>query len=656
VYILKEDSMKKGLIFGLIAVLSAAFFLAGCGQSTDDSSGSSINIGGRLVDIAVQSEADLLAALLNPDYQIIAVIDDGTGAGITLTTTGTGIPAGKTVVVYTAFVPTDEFEVAGTLVVEGNGIVTASSTTRIRVTDGNIEVINGTISVGSVVDIHGRDIEMQILGTGKAYFAGGTLAITDPLATLDDVKTAFSWVQKGTVEIDSVTQAIKPSELTQIQTTALRRLTITTALVDDPLSLDLATSITVPKGLTFETDDPLTALETLIVNGSLTDNTALFNRLESLTVTGAFSSSSARFNNLADLKVSGTFAATNANISFDAVTSLVVDSTFNAAGENFGNLQSLTVNKGGDFTAAAIGSAADDAVGIAITIGAGELPILPGKATVGVINKLKTSVINGELIATGFTLFDAAADTLSAGAGGTINGVTFPAETAITTLATDSVTIGDYTVPRNETLTIAASSTLIIPATKVLTIARFGLVDGTGTILARGSTDGGSITVDGAEGYTTTAIGVAGDDFRAAVAALIADTAKLTNSIDLTATFAGGTGGPYLGIGSVTITSTAATAIKDGADGVAGTALALDTDTTVDLTAITPTVAAGDTISGTTVALAAGAIEITDAWATGSAKTTILTFAPATGTKLTNNELIYPTDVPSFNIGVITAR
>ncbi|MDR2758629.1 MAG: hypothetical protein LBB78_04560, partial [Spirochaetaceae bacterium] len=92
--------MKKGLIFGLIAVLSAAFLIIGCSQGTDSGS-TSIQIGGRLVDIEVQSEADLLAALNNPDYQIIAVTGTFSYASGTALSTVTEIPAGKTVVLYT---------------------------------------------------------------------------------------------------------------------------------------------------------------------------------------------------------------------------------------------------------------------------------------------------------------------------------------------------------------------------------------------------------------------------------------------------------------------------------------------------------------------------------------------------------------------------
>jgi hypothetical protein len=60
--------LKKGLIFGLIAVLSAGLLFVACSQGTDGQSTSTV-IGGRLVDIEVTSDADLAAALRNPEYQ-----------------------------------------------------------------------------------------------------------------------------------------------------------------------------------------------------------------------------------------------------------------------------------------------------------------------------------------------------------------------------------------------------------------------------------------------------------------------------------------------------------------------------------------------------------------------------------------------------------
>ncbi|MDR2210126.1 MAG: hypothetical protein LBO65_01465 [Spirochaetaceae bacterium] len=657
--------MKKSLIFGLIAVLSAVFLVISCSQSTDGGSTSTV-IGERLVDIEVATETLLIAALRNPDYQIIGFKAAATATFATLQE----IPAGKTVILFSEVIPTNGLEVNGTLVVEGGGILAADATHRVRVIAGNLEVINGRVEVQSVVDVHGENIEIQIFGTGKAYFNGGTLEIKSGIRDLSDIKTAFSWVPKGTVELSTaaVTQPVKPSELTQqVPTTALRRLTIGVALNNDAGDPDTAETITVPPGLTFTTADPLANLKTLTVAGNLTASAATFSRLEELTVSGTLIAAAAKFNNITDLTVEGTVTATAAT--YDQVKTLVVDGEFDttaATNASFKNLESLTVNPGGEFTTTkAIGSNETTAAGITIVIKPEDkttVPVTPaGVATVGVINKLKTSVIEGYLYAAGFSTFDTNAS-LTAAAGGTINGVTFPAVTRPITAITATtgpeytVTIDDYTVPRDKELEIATDSTLIIPTGKVLTIEAFSDTSGDGVIKALGAASGGTIVIDGVTGYTTTSTGVAGASLRPAVLAFAADTALLTNnsSINLFTTF-GGTD-PQPGIGSIAITATSATTVKDGADGATGSAIVLSTGTAL---AAAGTHTKGGTDNTTTGDIpltvdGSGNLQLTDAGFTGSgAKYLILTF---NGVKLQNSELINPTEVPAFSIGVETKR
>jgi hypothetical protein len=343
-----------------------------------------------------------------------------------------------------------------------------------------------------------------------------------------------------------------------------------------------------------------------------------------------------------------------------------VGDAFNAGAVNFNNLQSLTVNAGGAFeTTGTIGSDAADSAGIEITVAAAKAPLPAGSVEVASIKKLRTAVIAGSLTTGSFTPLNAES-TLSAAAGGTINGITFPAATLPITSVTsgNTVTIDDYTVPRNAILDLASGSILIIPPGKVLTFETFALAEGSGVIRAEGTTVGGTIKIDGAEGYTTTATGVEGDDFRTAVSALITDTGKLTNYLDLKPAFwNAGTGANYLGIGSIVLSNTTATPINVGADGT-GTAFALSTGTTLDLTSTVPTIVilGGDTV-GTAVAGDftvednGTAIEVTDSGHNTSGDIyLILTVTPVVGTKLVNSELINAAAVPSFNIGVQTER
>jgi hypothetical protein len=685
--------MKKGLIFGLIAVLSAAFLVIGCSQATDSDGSTSIQIGGRLVDYEVRTgdEDEFYNALANPAYQVIGITTlemDLTGAATYNDVTE--IPAGKTVVLYTELTPPDDpvvLTVNGTLIVEGSGILNGiHGSNEVEVDQGQIQVINGKIAVDYPESIHGVPYTKEIFGTGQLQFAGGTLEISSTLSSLAKVKTAFGWVSKGTLHLtqatDSIPEAIKPSVLAQIPTTLLRRLIIDIKLTYDPLDPDTAETIAIPAGLEFKTDDPLTLLKTLTVAGDLTANLATFSRLEKLTLSGAESTLTAPealFNNIEDLTADGLGTGiTAAKATYDKVKNLVVNGVFTAgAAAAFNSLESLTVNPGGIFfTTSHIGSDAQEAPATTITLKPAEIKpgsrIEAGIAIVGLIKKLKTSAIEGSLIATGFAT--ETGNTLTAAAGGTINGVTFPAAmdptkpiTSITATAVPAytVTIDDYTVPRDKTLNVGDDSTLIIPTGKILTIAPFGNTSGDGKIKAQGTTNGGSITIDGVAGYLTTPTGVDGGKLRPAVVAITKDTVTLTDkdAIDLKGTFfVGGSASAYPGIGSIETTSVTAEAVLDGAD-TTGDELELSAGTVVEATAATAKEGAnaGDIATLANVTIEASGLTTnnylklkdTD-WATaGSAKVAILTFS---GVKLQNSGLINPAEVPIFHIGLKTKR
>jgi hypothetical protein len=99
-YHFKEDSMKRSLIFGLIAVLSAGLVFVGCSQATDSTeTGGDIPVaGGVVIDHTVNDAGDLKDDLMDtkhPDWQVIAFDISGGTASFANSTT---IPAGKTVV------------------------------------------------------------------------------------------------------------------------------------------------------------------------------------------------------------------------------------------------------------------------------------------------------------------------------------------------------------------------------------------------------------------------------------------------------------------------------------------------------------------------------------------------------------------------------
>jgi hypothetical protein len=129
-----------------------------------------------------------------------------------------------------------------------------------------------------------------------------------------------------------------------------------------------------------------------------------------------------------------------------------------------GTVTSLTVNGSLTTTGATTLHTTDAA---AVTVGAG------GKAALsGTIANLANSSVgaDAELSAT-VTNFDTGAK-ITVGAGATVNGVTFPAATNVTALATAALTIDSLTVDKD---------TLTIPATKTLTVKGALELKGDGT-------------------------------------------------------------------------------------------------------------------------------------------------------------------------------
>jgi hypothetical protein len=472
--------MKRSLIFGLIAVLSAGLLLVACSDGSDSGGGPS-SYGGWLLDreIIGGNEGEFLAALDNPLYKVIGV----TTTKLTLTTNRV-IPADKTVVLFAELdTATFVLEAQGTLVVEGSGVLTAKGGGKVRITDGYVEVTNGKIDVDSVVSIYLRDIQNQAFGTSQVRFNGGTLNLDTTLASLDDIKTAFKWVPKGTVIIDAVTEKIKPSDLAKIETTAVRRLTIT-----DPVGFvtpgDLVEELTIPAGLTFETADPLPSLKSLTVLGDLTDDAATLANVEALTVAGegVLEAEKATYAKLTELTVSSAFTAPTA----------------------LGALTALTVEAGGAFTTT---SSVGGAEGITLAVANG------GAASIAHINGLKASVIEGALTsATGYGAFDtgtSAVTPLSAVAGAVINGITFTGETtnitalSVTEAPLSSVTTENFVVPASKALTIAENTALIIAPTFTFTYDGQVIIEADGSlVLETGTTSAkiagtGAITVGG---------------------------------------------------------------------------------------------------------------------------------------------------------------
>jgi hypothetical protein len=519
--------MKRSLIFGLIAVLSAGLLLVACSDGSD-SSGSSTVINGRLVDVALYTEESLASALLNPDYQIIGVIETFQYKTASVLSIVTEIPVGKTVVLYTPIaVGTGGLEVKGELIVDGSGELTAiAATNRVLVSSGHIVVSNGTLSVDNVAAIYsstpGSVIENPAFNTGGIRFENGTLNITAAVDNLGNIETLFNLVPRGELVLDEVLEAINPSVLAAtIKTTATRRLSITEPVghigAGDPVE-----TLTIPAGMSFNTADPLSNLTSLTVLGDLTATEAKLALVTDLTVAGRLDAVQGLYTKLTALTVSGSFAPP---LGINGLTALTVDGPL------------------GNFTAPSAGGApTGDTAGLTLTVNAG------GTADIDEITNLKQGTIAGTLIAESFTALvpqggSATTSALSASAGAIINGVPFTAETTeVIELAADAVKTGNFAVaasqilkiPANDDfanltiLTIAAGSTftyngqVILEATKGKLVLAGGTtpakIVGIGTIKAGLTTITGDWEAVGADGTVTIASAAAGATITAVTA------------------------------------------------------------------------------------------------------------------------------------------
>ena len=326
-----------------------------------------------------------------------------------------------------------------------------------------------------------------------------------------------------------------------------------------------------------------------------------------------------------------------------------------AFGSSFAELYKITggsVEVSGDVTTAAdiaalaayadadvtaTGNATDlSSVSGGIVVAEGNEITLSGAVTTIGTNTL---IVNGVLNLTGAATLAVAGDI-------TVNG-TLSVGSSATTLAPQ----GNVTV--NGTVNLASSAKLTIATNKVLTIGADAVGMGDGLIKAQSEDSGGTITIAGAAGYTTTSTGVAAGAIADALEAFAADAQTLDGALDLTSTF--GAAGSR-SIGSLTVSATDATAVQNTNNGGTDAAVSITNGTTFVGTLDSPSKSGTDnTISGTiTLSVDAGALKIADGgYATNTDKFVVLTFS---GLKLKNSELIAPAVVPDFSIGLKTKR
>jgi hypothetical protein len=312
--------MKRSLIFGLIAVLSAGLLFVGCSQATDPNEPSSTTPDGLVIDQTVTNTADLKAALDKPDVRVI-LFDIGGSARIL--TPDTYIPKEKTVyLVNSGSVGVDAqgkpnntvsptaagsdagigngLIVSGRLVVGKGVVLSAAENAPIRAWIGRIEVQDdGALSVEKRISINNRtdnDVASfaSVLGNSSivSIEAGGALEIRAEQLTTDEINTLLGYLAPGkenalmagytgesTLKLGtdpSFTFQYKPSAFTEFSVPANRVLDVTTGIIETEAALTVPAQITIRPGLgdTFQNVTALTVQKGGSVIGNVVGKTA----------------------------------------------------------------------------------------------------------------------------------------------------------------------------------------------------------------------------------------------------------------------------------------------------------------------------------------------------------------------------------------------
>ncbi|MDR0684743.1 MAG: hypothetical protein LBF83_06415 [Spirochaetaceae bacterium] len=524
------------------------------------------------------------------------------------------VPADKTLTVNGEASIEDSLDLssAGTLIVGPEGTLTANGNYTItgKATDpANIE-IKGTLSVGGGVTIAGK---VDLSAANVTNSAAKTLTLPAGAAVIGKItpiaSDALTIAGTGAV-------AVTVTEVVGVASSAA-------------VTIGANATLTIPSGgsLTIGTASSIAAGSTTLAAGTYTATGGAV----SLPATGVLAVTGALTGTPAIAGAAAAFGSSFAELYKVKGGSVEVSGDVTAAAD----IAALAAYEDTDVTAS--GSATDlSTVAGGIVVAEGNEITLSGAVTTIGTNTL---TVNGVLNLTGAATLAAAGDI-------TVNG-TLDVGSNATALAPE----GNVIV--NGTVNLDGSAVLTIKTTKVLTIGEDAAGTGAGLIKAKGSGSGGTITIADVEGYTTTGTGVAANAIEGALEAFAVDAQVLDGSLNLSSTF--GVAGSR-SIGSLTVSATTATAVHNTADGTEGTAVVITNGTTFEGTLDSPTQSGTNNgIDGTiTLSVAAGELKIADAgYQASAAKLVVLTFS---GLKLKNSELIAPTAVPDFSIGLKTGR
>jgi hypothetical protein len=279
--------MKQSLIFVLIAVLSAGLALTGCSSDSGGSSPTAApGIDGIVIDATANTEPGLKTALLDDDFEVVAMVlsADMTIEGLTV------IPYGKTVVLLNtgdtrhSLTPTESgLNIRGSVIVSENTEPNVTAARPVYLwSDGNIQVqAHGVLTTDarrSVSNYTDAGVGQEsVLLKNVRYGGGSTLKITGEgnVFTIDAINALLASLTPGTravnaptgpsrLELTAKLTQIKPSDVAQISGTSdTRRVSLA------PDATETAAAITVPAGAEVTITQELPTVRTLVVAGSL---------------------------------------------------------------------------------------------------------------------------------------------------------------------------------------------------------------------------------------------------------------------------------------------------------------------------------------------------------------------------------------------------
>ncbi|MDR0688645.1 MAG: hypothetical protein LBG08_00050 [Spirochaetaceae bacterium] len=280
--------IKKGLVFGLIAVLSAVLLFTGCNTGTG-STESPVTVApdGMVVDRTVNSEPALVSALDDPNVDVVAFVfgsTDLTASG------GIIIPAGKTVYllnpnteVRTLTPAAAGLEVRGNLIVSESTRLAAGSNAKVYLgNSGSIQIQAGgklrTDKRTSVSNLTDAGVGVASVLGNVRYAGGSDLTITaEPDLTVTQIGEILGYITAGparsanisltapsSLTLEAALTQVKPSDIAGVPgISAARTLAVT------PVAVETESSITIPPGAVVTITQELPTVKTLVVEGSV---------------------------------------------------------------------------------------------------------------------------------------------------------------------------------------------------------------------------------------------------------------------------------------------------------------------------------------------------------------------------------------------------